>query len=318
MLKIILSINIFNICFRFTKSYEAFLFSLKYFYNNNSNNSQISVINNLYNSYLYSNIKIGDPSYNIKTYFSIFTPHFELYPHLEIINKSNLKNYYNINKSKTFQNISSLNRYYVVSKNDIEAREKFMINGYNLENKNISEIILNDFVFVLGVNNSNKDYNNKTEIYYLTIGLKQLESYRDRFNFIYLVKDKNITNNYNWFIIIENKNKKVDELYTFDELINTTAKLIVGDLPHNYSSKEFSEENLIPTKSTNYYWLLYFNNIYYFNIDKNSHETIKQEIFYHQGIFSLNELILICPVEYYNNIKNDFFMQYIPNNICHI
>ena len=118
--------------------------------------------------------------------------------------------------------------------------------------------------------------------------------------------------------MFENKKKKDNELYSLDEFINTKANLIVGDLPHNYSSKEFSEKNLIPTKSTNYYWLLYFNNIYYFKNDPNSHEITKQEIFYHQGIFSFNELILICPVEYYTNIKNDFFMQYISNNICHI
>ena len=322
MLKnLILSFIIFIIIFRLVKSYEALLFSLKYFYNTNSiiNNTQISIFNNLYNSYLYSYIKIGNPSFTIKTFFSIDTPHFSLIPNLEIFNNKNLSNYYHINKSTTFQNISSLNKYYVISKNDIEAKEKFIINGYNLENKKISEIILNDFDIVVGVKNNYEEIKkNETEIYYLTIGLKQLESYKDKFNIVYLLKEKNITNNYNWFIYFETNTKKVNELYSYDEFINITCKLIIGDEPHNFLPTEFSESQKLPTKSTNYYWLLYFNNIYYYKNDiNNNNEIIKQEIFFHQGIISLNELIIICPIEYHTYIKNDFFIEYISRNICH-
>ena len=72
-----------------------------------------------------------------------------------------------------------MDRYYVLSRKDIAAKETFIINSYNLENKKTSEIILNDFDFVLGVNDTNNNEKNETELYYLTIGLKQLESYRE-------------------------------------------------------------------------------------------------------------------------------------------
>ena len=114
------------------------------------------------------------------------------------------------------------------------------------------------------------------------------------------------------------KEKKDNEFYNYEEFINISVKLIVGELPHNYTSNDFSEDQLIPTKSTNYYWLLYFSNIYYFINDITNNQIIKKEIFYHQGIISLNELILISPQEYHIFIKNDFYMEYISKNICNI
>ena len=101
-----------------------------------------------------------------------------------------------------------MDRYYVLSRKDIAAKETFKINSYNLENKKTSEIILNDFDFVLGVNDTNNNEKNETELYYFTIGLKQLELYRDKFNYTYLLKEKNITNNYYWFIMFEKRKKR--------------------------------------------------------------------------------------------------------------
>ena len=201
---------IFIVFFTFTNAYEAILFEMKYYSSNNLNENQFSFFNNLYKSYLYTYLKIGEPKFDIKTiFFSIFTPHFSLNPTFDNINEEFLTNHYNINKSFTFQNITCLNRYYVLSKKDIAAKEKFVVSSCNLENKKTSEIILNDFDFVFGVNNTNNNEKNETEeFYYLTIGLKQLESFRDEFNFIYLLKEKNITNNYNLLIMFENQKKK--------------------------------------------------------------------------------------------------------------
>ena len=68
----------------------------------------------------------------------------------ESIEEKNLFNYYNIKRSNTFINVSW---YYVQSKNDIAAKEKFKINVYNIENNKHKEIIINDLDFVLGVRN---------------------------------------------------------------------------------------------------------------------------------------------------------------------
>ena len=318
--KIFFSIFIFIILFNLYKTSQAIIIPLKFFYNNTIINNETSLINNLYNSYLYTYIQIGEPQFNIKTFISLFTSHFYISPTLISINDKNISNYYHINKSSTFQNISCLNRYYVLSKWDIEAKEKFIINGYNLENKSISEIILNDFDFALGIKN-NFEENNSSEIYCLTIGLKQMMTYRDRFNFIFLLKEKNIIRNYNWFIMFENKRKKNDEIYKFDEFINVEPKLIIGDVPHNYMPYIFSEDKLIPSHLTNYYWLIYFNNIYYYKYKNDSEynsEKIKKEILYRQAQIYLDKLIIIAPDDYFSNIKIDFFMEYISKNICHL
>ena len=146
-------------------------------------------------------------------------------------------------------------------------------------------------------------------------------TYRDRFNFIFLLKEKNIIRNYNWFIMFENKRKKNDEIYKFDEFINVEPKLIIGDVPHNYMPYIFSEDKLIPSHLTNYYWLIYFNNIYYYknkNDSEYNSEKIKKEILYRQAQIYLDKLIIIAPDDYFSNIKIDFFMEYISKNICHL
>ena len=315
MLKINIVFSIFIIFYKFINSSNALFFSLNYFY---INNSSLSFFNNLYNSYLYTYIKIGEPEFIIKTLFSLFTPHFSISPINELIYDTKIANNYDINNSKTFQNISCLNRYYILSKYDIAAKEKFVLNIYNLDNKNISEIFLNDFDFILGVKNDGFE-DNINNTYYLTLGLKQKESYRDKFNFVYLLKEKNITNNYNWFITYENIEPKKDELYDFEEFINVKAKLVIGDVPSNFEPKKFSDLESKLIKSQNYYWLLYFNKIYYYkNYSNNNYEEIKQEIFIHQGIIDINEPIIIAPNEYINYIKNDFFISYISKNICNI
>ena len=121
----------FIIVFAFTTTYEAILFEMKFYYNNNLKENQFHFFNNLYNSYLYTYLKIGEPTYDIKAIFSIFTPHFSLNPTFDNINEKFVKNYYNIYKSFTFQNVSSLDRYYVLSRKDIAEKETFMINSYN-------------------------------------------------------------------------------------------------------------------------------------------------------------------------------------------
>ena len=70
----------FIIVFAFITAYEAILFEMKFYYNNNLKENQFHFFNNLYNSYLYTYLKIGQPAYDIKAIFSIFTPHFSLNP----------------------------------------------------------------------------------------------------------------------------------------------------------------------------------------------------------------------------------------------
>ena len=106
----------FIIVFVFTTAYEAILFEMKFYYSNNLKENQFQFFNNLYNSYLYTYLKIGEPTYDIKAIFSIFTPHFSLNPTFDNINEKFGKNYYNIYKSFTFRNIVWIDIMYLVEK----------------------------------------------------------------------------------------------------------------------------------------------------------------------------------------------------------
>jgi hypothetical protein len=238
-------------------------------------------------------------------------------PSIESTDTKKSSSYYNILNSNSFQNISCLNKYYVLSKKDISAKEKFIFQGYNLINSTYDEIAIEDLDFVLGVNNSNSNESgneNKNEVYYLTIGLQVRTSYTDKFNLVYLLKEKNITKDYDWFITFIDRNNKKGELYNLNNLIMSTPQLVIGESPHNFSPDIFLEDNLKISHSQNYYWMLYFKNIYYYANDTTS---IKQKMLHCQVQFNLDQNYIIATPDYHYNIKNDFFNDYLAKNICH-
>ena len=312
----------FNICiffslliYKLATSLNAISFTLQYFYDNNSNPT-LSQLYNIYNTNLYSITKIGHPELIIKTLFSIGNRYYSIYPKLELNEEQPLPNYYNISKSDTFQNITNLNKYYVCSQKDIAAKEKFIFNMYNLINKTNFEIILNDLDFILGVRNYNFDTKNKTDIYYLNIGLDMSNSQTEKYNFINLLKEREIIDNYNWFISYEKLNQNKDIIYNLDDILQTKPKLIVGCLPHDYYPKLFSKNNIISDYSFN----LRFKEIYYyFNHTQYNSGIKRREIpkFYHEYQIDFNELLIKAPILYKFNIQDDFFSKYISQGLCH-
>ena len=312
------SVIIIYLFFYLINSLNVIIFPLQYFYNNNTfDEPEKPLFDILYNSYIYTNTRIGAPEYKIKTFFSLWTPHFSMAPSIESTDTKKSSSYYNILKSNSFQNISCLNKYYVLSKKDISAKEKFIFQGYNLINNTYDEIAIEDLDFVLGVNNSNSNESgneNKNEVYYLTIGLQVRTSYTDKFNLIYLLKEKNITKDYDWFITFIDRNNKKGELYNLNNLIMSTPQLVIGESPHNFSPDIFLEDNLKISHSQNYYWMLYFKNIYYYANDTTS---IKQKMLHCQVQFNLDQNYIIATPDYHYNIKNDFFNDYLSKNICY-
>ena len=181
---------------------EIISFSLEYFYNNTLKNSYSSFLNNLYNTYLFSKTKLGEPEFNITTLFSNDNSYYFMTTKLKSNkDKKDLSNNYNINNSNTFQNVSFLNKTYVRSKYDIHAREKFIFNRIDLEKKISKEIIIRDLDFILGVSPS---YKLNETIYHLNIGLELMKSQNEKYNLINLLKERKIIDNYNWFITFNN------------------------------------------------------------------------------------------------------------------
>ena len=184
MIKINSSIFLFIFHFLYIHSSYLISFPIQFFYNGTLKHPNFIFLNNLFDTYLFSNIKIGQPQSNIKVLFSTDTYYFSIIPKLENILENNMSNYYQINKSETFQNISSLNKYYVLSKNDIRAKEKFIFNSLNLENMESNEIIINDLDFILGVKSKYIEINNTIDVFYLNVGLELIYSQKEKYNLI--------------------------------------------------------------------------------------------------------------------------------------
>jgi len=285
-------------------------------------NNISSIFNSLSNTYIYSQMKIGQPEYSIKTLFSFNSPYFCMLSNYELIDEKNLLNYYNVENSETFHNISCLNQYYVQSYKDIHAEEKFAINVYNLDEKSNKEFIIKDLDFVLGVRNIYQKKENLTEIYYMTIGLQFFTSQRytqeKKIDFISLIKEKKLVENYNWFIYYEKIKRNGDGLYNLDELVNSGKSLIFGDFPHKYKSNEFHEEQLLNANSHYFLWILEFKSVYFYrNNTKFNTGMFKQELYHNKAQLNFNNFIMYAPSLYITMIKNNYFESYISRNICH-
>ncbi len=305
MIKVYIPIYLFI----YINTLEIISFSLEYFYNNTLKNSYSSFLNNLYHAYLFSNIKIGEPEFNIKTLFSNDNSYYSM----TTKSKSNkdikdLSNNYNINNSNTFQNVSLLNKTFVRSKYDIHAKEKFVFNMSNLDKKISKEIIIKDLDFVLGVNTYK--LNDTIDIYQLNIGLELMRAQYEKYNLINLLKERKIIDNYNWFITYNNVKRNSDGLYNLDDIINIKGQLILGCFPHDYNSNLFSKNNI----RADYSWVMNYKNIYYYNTEKKRQEI---SLLYRQGIINMNEFLIFAPLKYKILIQSDFFGEYISKNICH-
>ena len=301
------------------------IISLELLYNINiSKNDNISfILSNLGNTYLYSYIKIGEPEYSLKTNISVTTPHFFIGSNLEPKSIINSLDLYDIYKSKTFKNISKLNQYYVQSVEDISAKEKFIINIYNSDNKNNKNQIINDMDFVLGVRNSFQTKHNYSEVYFITIGLQLYSTSKyiqeKQFNFISISKEKEIISNYNWFIYYEKISLKDDyKLYNVDDLIKNKKNLWIGGYPHEYASKYYSKGQLFSVYSNYFLWIIEFKCVYFYrNNTKFNTGMIKQEIYHNKARLDFNNFFIYAPSLYLSMIKNEFFNIYHARNICH-
>ena len=311
MKKIFIFIFIFEIWFNLVFSSEIISLDLQYFYNNTLSNSLYSIFNILDKAYIYTFLKVGDLEYNIKALISMEKYYFSMSSRYEAIDTKNLSQIYNINKSSTFRNISLLDKYYIKSINDIAAKEKFKINS----------LTINDFDFIYESNNANMKNSSLVEINYMNIGLQILSNDKFKYNFISLLKERKIINNYNWFILFEQLPKKSDgEIYSLDEILNNKPKLLIGVLPHAYDPKKFIEKQFAQLYSNNLQWVIYFKYIYYFNKNNTNTDIISQKrsIYGNRVEIDFNNLLIYGPSLYLTYIKRDFFNEYLSLNICHI
>ena len=285
-------------------------------YKPNSNNI-LSFIDSLHDRCLYTIINVGDPEYEINSILSVQNEYLALIPNKSNRAENNSTTKYNYKNSKTFKNITCLNEYLCESKNDIIAQEKFKIDTLNYLDNQKSRTILNDFNFILGIN---EKYKNSE--YYLNIGLKIIMQYKNNekkeYNFIYQLKERNIINNYYWCLFFEKgKNNNGIFLFNPEELFNAKGRLIIGDLPNNYEPKQFHKNQLLTTYSYDKdlinAWGIEFNSIYHYNKQKKIIKDIYLSIY-----IDINNYLVQAPKSYYYQMKNEFFKDYLSKHICNI
>ena len=290
--------------FYLTHSSEMVLFKLNY----------ETYKESLASSYLYTTMKIGDPKSFIYTYISSRLQLYSMYPVIHKIDEKESLSYYNITTSKSFQNISCLGMKYVSSSKDIYGKEKFIVNLYDNKTNKYRERSINDADFVLGVNL----FPSKSEIYFMNIGFPIIKSntIRDKFDFIFQLKEKEIINDYDWFIYYEkNKKEKDDEILDLKNLQNIKQTLVIGNQPHYYKNEEFYKSQLISAYSDIYKWIINFKDIYLYIKDINTGEKVKVSIYVETVEIFLDSFIIYAPPYYINVVKREFFNKY---NSCYM
>ena len=299
-------------------SSDVVLISFKSFFKYGSK-TNMSSIDDLANTNLYSKINIGDPSYEIKAFLSVQHSYFSITPNHITKNINEFSSHYDITKSNSFKDITNSNRRKLFdSKYDGVAKEKFKLNIFNYKKKEHYNISIDDMIIIY-----NEDYNhNKINSYYLNIGFQIVneKKYKEReqYNFIYQLKKRNIIQKYDWCLFFEKgKNNNGIFLYNPDELINAKGKLLIGDLPNNYNPNNFNENQLLTSYSKYenqiFKWNLEFSDIFY---NKTSNDTIK--IYIRDVHLNINNYIVLCPMTYYYNIKRDYFDFYLSKKLCHV
>ena len=304
-------------CIKLTIQKGIISYNLESYKNYYSYEDISSIYKTLEEAYVYSNIKIGSPECLIETRFSFSDPYFSMLKRKNINKKNNL---YDTKNSKSFKNITCLNKYYIQNTKDIYAKENFRMIVYNINNKKEREIEIKDLNFVLGGNSVHKI--DDSEIYYLLLGLQVFNKIRythdNEFNFISNLKQRDIIENYIWFIYYEEQTNKAN-LFSLDNLLNMKQTLLIGDFPHEYKPNKFSEKQIFSVYSNYLSWILNFKSIYFYtNNTKFNTGIIKKSLYDCQSQINFNDFLIYAPYTYLKEIKKSFFEKYISRNICHI
>ena len=295
---------IFITFFYIINSSEFISFDLKYFYQEEYPSF----------SYLYTELKIGEPESHIYTYISTEKPMFSMYEIIKKLDEKESLNYYNISSSTTFKNISNLGFMIVTSEKDIHAQEKLKLNYYNNETKKYREISVNNIDFALGV----RLFQTSGRIYFMNIGFPIIKSntIRDKFNFILQLKEKNIIENYDWFVLYNYNelNLKENEIFNLEKIQNIKPTLIIGGPPHFYNSDKFFKSQLLTDYSEVDAWTLKFKDVYLYIDDTTTGGKKKLSTFLETVHIHLDDINIYASPYFTNLVRREYFSKY---KSCH-
>jgi len=257
-----------------------------------------------FNYKLYSLINLGSPPQKIEASFNLKTSNFYISNYCR-----NSSTFYSFKDSSTFFKIKTDEKTPELM-NNFYCNETFFFNS-----KKNDEIEVNNMLLYT------PEFNNKNNC--LNIGLKFPNSINNKFqeSFIQQLKHKNIINKYIWTMNLYNNNNSIDN-------DNYDGEFIFGDILTDFYSeidKKYSYKKIKSTYTGNsnrnkdkmnmLEWGILFQ-VFYQLYNGNEKKYIYMNSFVSEFDFGINTIIGTS--EYFQNIRNDYFNDYINNKICKI
>ena len=175
--------------------------------------------------------------------------------------------------------------------------------------KKYEEQKINNIDFVLGV----KTFLRTEDIYYLNIGFPIIlsQTVRDKFYLILQLKEKNITESYDWFILFDNEKViNENEIFNLDNVANIKSTLIIGGPPHFYDKNKFFKSQLLQSYTDVYTWTIEFQEVYLYITEENSEGKKKLNTYINIVEIYLDEIAIYAPPYITNLMKKEFFNKY--------
>ena len=297
-------ISIFSFC----NNYLILPFIIKKpIYQSNSNLIKASdylkyIKSNLISTKIYS----GDPPKELEVYLSM-----EIYEIL--IGKgfclSDANSPYNPFSSSSYEN-SRMTYFSPIITNGSYISDKFIFyNDINFT-KNISVNKL-DFIYCNASNDFFELFDPVQNCGYIGLQLSSGSEYFESNSIIYELRYANAINKKKWALAFKDNSNKIN---------NYDGALILGIEENDYMDifnmnniSEYTSIYSLPYITKQINWEIKFDEIYY--------ETNNMKYSFNsslQGQFLIDYNYIICNIDYFNSIKNNFFNKYINEKICYI
>lgn len=254
---------------------------------------------------LFTTLSFGNPAKNIDFYFSMEQLAFA------VLSNHCLKgsySTYNPTLSNTFKNQTPYDKTFGYISRACLATEKCTFYNDLKLSKNIS---FEEFKFLFGNNTLPKNENSDSERLCGNIGLLRYTSneYLTMNNFIYYLKENNLTNSKKWGLFYFDK----EISYNVDKDIQAKYDgLLIAGITNNSYLEIFKTENIFTQYGFgSFFWSLTFNKIYYKDKD---YEYLCDNNTQVEFIIDLN--YISCTRHYYDSIKQYFFKKYLDEKIC--
>ena len=300
---IIFYLLIITFLFKFSFSYIVLPFKIR---SPPITNNITEIVYNLADNKLIITLPIGIPEKKIDFYATM--NQYIYYLEEGSCLKDSSTSYY-FSESKSFYLNKTLSRCFFKLDTCSLAQEKlYLYQDIHLKEK--TEI--SQFQFSFGSKKDNIYKDNKKMCGILGFQIENLPyRYYEYDSFIKILKKQSKINSYSWFIHYYEKPYKTSENENYDGAIifDIFNQKFFDDLPYLKNDNEYNTINAKDYEAI-LAWTFPFEKIYYTVNDT------KIEITNKEGGLAFETDFVLCPEEYFQSIKINFFDYYFKNNIC--